>query len=119
MSENIRICPDCGREWAENVIFCMGCGARTVIKTEDMNVENIISEPVEKPIEVVAEKKIEKIEPEEKKDHKEMIFSKSKKMPVQEKLPDIEDLILAYINKVVKEKNSEAFIDRVREIVNQ
>ena len=64
-------------------------------------------------------KKIVKIEPEEKIEKKEMIFSESKKMPVQENLPDIEDLILAYIRKVAKEKNSEAFIDRIREIVNQ
>ena len=40
-------------------------------------------------------------------------------MSVQEKLPDIEDLILAYINKVVSEKNSEAFIENIRKIVNQ
>lgn len=118
MTNKTRICPECGREWAESVIFCMACGERTVIKTEDMNVENIVSEPVEKPVEI-QEKKIVNVKAEEKKDNKEMIFSESKKMPVQENLPDIEDLILAYIRKVAKEKNSEAFIDRIREIVNQ
>ena len=118
MTNKIRICPECGREWAESVIFCMACGERTVIKTDDMNVENIVSEPVEKSVEI-QETKIVKIEPEEKIEKKEMIFSESKKMPVQEKIPDIEDLILAYINKVAKEKNSEEFMNRVREIVNQ
>ena len=118
MANKTRICPECGREWAESVIFCMACGERTVIKTDDMNTENIVSKPVEKSIEI-QEKRIVKIEPEEKIEKKEIICSESKKMLVQEKLPDIEDLILAYINKVVSEKNSETFIENIRKIVNQ
>lgn len=95
MANKMKVCPACGREWAENVIFCMACGERTVENTGE-----IISVPVEPKVDVVPVKEVP-----------------VKEVPV-EKVPDIEDLIMAYVRKVMNEgdKNS-AFIQELRTLI--
>ena len=97
--EEKRICPDCGREWTDKVIFCMGCGARTIVKSGDFKEKvkqiNVVSRP------------------------EENIFDETKPLSKPDNFLDIEDLILAYLRKVSYEKSSENFIECVREIVNR
>ena len=106
MTGTSRVCPECGREWSDKVIFCMGCGARTVEKT-DVIIERKISEtaPAEK---IVSQKVIDK-----------EIIDEAKLISTTDKIPDIEDLILAYLRKVSGDYKSEKFIEQVREIVNR
>lgn len=122
MADKMRICPDCGREWSDKVIFCMGCGARTVLKTSEFTEfaksSKEIYEPVVKPVEGIEKSKNE-IVYEEKDNKTETIFRESKRLPVQENVPDIEDLILAYIRKALKDQESKLFIEHVRELVNK
>lgn len=121
MGNKMRICPDCGREWSDKVIFCMGCGARTVVKTseykEEVKLAKEVCEPVDRPVESADKKMVDTMREEKVDNNKETLFGDAKKLPESEKLPDIEELILAYIRKVSKDKNSAEFIESVRELV--
>ena len=119
MANKIRFCPECGREWAESVIFCMACGERTIEKVGGMAAVSIEPVAVESEKEEVVQIEETPIKISEIEETPVKMTKIEEVKPVkEEKIPDVEDLILAYIRKVIHEGGKEsAFIGQIKTLI--